>query len=162
MFKIGDIILYGAQGVCKIDCTETKQIGKVSADYYVLKPLYNENTSLFVPVDNAALTAKMLPVLTSAQADELIKKIPAIDVLKFDNDAEKQNEYRAILASGDREKLIALIKTIYLERETRRLSGKKLNILDEQTLRKAETLFYNEMAFVMNVSPAEAINIINF
>ncbi len=162
MLNIGDVVLYGAQGVYKIDCTETKQIGKTAADYYVLRPVYNENTSVFVPVDNAVLTAKMLPTLSLQQADELVVKIPDINVLKFANEGEKQTEYRAILSSGDREKLVALIKSIYLEKETRRLSGKKLNILDEQTLRKAETLFYNEMAYVWGVTPSEAANKINF
>ncbi len=162
MFRIGDVVFYGAQGICKIDSTETKLIGKNSAEYFVLKPLYNENTSVFVPVDNQTLTAKMQPALTKSEADALVENIAAIAVLKFANDGEKQTASREILASGDRERIIALIKTIYLEKEIRKTSGKKLNIFDEQTLRKAENLFYNEMAYVLGVTPAEAINIINF
>ncbi|MDO4608452.1 MAG: CarD family transcriptional regulator [Clostridia bacterium] len=162
MFKIGDIIVYGAQGICRIDSTEEKQIGKTNVNYYVLKPIFNQNTSVFVPVENAALTAKMIDVLSKTQASQLMQKANDISLLKFAAENDKQTEYKAILASGDRERLLALIKTIRAERDVRRENGKKLNIIDEQTLRKAETLFYNEMAFVYDVAPDEVKNIINF
>ena len=162
MFNIGDTVVYGAQGVCKIDSCETKQIGRQSADYYVLKPLFNESTAVFVPVDNKLLTAKMQTVLTKAQAEELVKKADQIDVIKSNDENQKREQYKAILSSGDREKLIALIKTIRLERDIRRGNNKKLNINDEQTLRKAELLLYNELAFVYGVEPDEAKNLISF
>lgn len=162
MFKVGDVIVYGAQGVCKIDCFETKVIGKQAIEYYVLKPIFNESTAVFVPVENEMLTAKMQDVLTIDQAKELIEKSLQISVIKFDNENEKREQYKDILASSDREKLLSLIKTIRLERDTRRKVGKKLNLNDEQTLRKAEQLLFNEMAFVLKITPEEAQNKIKF
>ena len=161
LFKIGDTVVYGAQGICKIDRIETKQIGRQSQDYYVLKPIFNENTAVFVPVGNKALTAKMLNVLTKTQIKQLAEKVTDIAAFKASDENQKRELYKSILSSGNREKLVALIKTIRLERETRRESGKKLNINDEQTLRKAEMLLYNELAFVCDVEPDEAKNLIN-
>ncbi len=148
--------MYGAQGICKIDCLQTKIIGKQAIEYYVLKPIFNDSTAVFVPVDNKILTAKMQDVLTIGQAKELIEKSLQISVINFDNENQKREQYKAILASSDREKLLSLIKTIRLERDTRRKSGKKLNLNDEQTLRKAEQLLFNEMAFVLKITPEEA------
>ncbi|MBQ8267324.1 MAG: hypothetical protein IJZ21_02955 [Clostridia bacterium] len=162
MFRIDDVIVYGSQGICKVEKIETKQIGKQTADYYVLKPLFKENTAVFVPMQNEALTSKMQNVLTKAQAEELIRKITLIYVIKPSDEAEKRELYKAVLSSGDREKLIALIKTIRSERDERRESGKKLNINDEQTLTKAEQLLYNELAFVLGCEPDEVKNIIKF
>ncbi len=159
---MGDIILYGAQGICKIDCIQTKQIGKQKADYYVLKPIYNDNTAVFVPVDNELLASKMQDVLTKSQAKELAEKVADIDIIEAKDETQKRELYKAILSSSDREKLIALIKTIRLERDARRQNNKKLNINDEQTLRKAELLLYNELAFVYGVEPDEAKNLISF
>lgn len=161
MFKIGDTIVYGSQGVCKIDCIDTKQIGKQSADYYVLKPIFNQSTAVFVPVDNQMLATKMQKVLTKSEINKLAEKASGIDAIKAVDETQKREQYKAILSSGDREKLIALIKTIRAEREERRQSNKRLNINDEQTLRKAETLLYNEIAFVCSVELDEAKNIIN-
>ena len=161
LFKIGDTVVYGAQGICKIDSVETKLIGRQKQDYYVLKPIFNQNTSVFVPVDNEALTAKMLSALTKAQINGLAKKVTDIEVIKASDENQKRELYKSILSSGNRERLVSLIKTIRFERDTRREAGKKLNISDEQTLRKAESLLYNEIAFVLGVEPDEAKNIIN-
>ncbi len=162
MFKMGDIIVYGAQGVCKIESIESKQIGKQTTDYYVLKPIFNENTAVFVPVNNELLASKMQDVLTKSQAKELAEKVADIDIIEAKDETQKRELYKAILSSSDREKLIALIKTIRLERDARRQNNKKLNINDEQTLRKAELLLYNELAFVYGVEPDEAKNLISF
>ena len=160
MFKIGDTVVYGAQGICKIDSVETKLIGRQKQDYYVLKPIFNQNTSVFVPVDNEALTAKMLSALTKAQINGLAKKVTDIEVIKASDENQKRELYKSILSSSNRERLVSLIKTIRFERDTRREAGKKLNISDEQTLRKAESLLYNVIAFVFGVAPDEAKNII--
>lgn len=162
MFKIDDVVVYGSQGICRVEKIEAKQIGKQTADYYVLKPLFKENTAVFVPVQNEALTSKMQNVLTRTQAEELIGKIVSIDVIKSHDEAEKREVYKTVLSGGDRESLVSLIKTIRSEREDRRESGKKLNINDEQTLRKSELLLYNELAFVLGCEPDEVKNIINF
>ena len=160
MFKIGDIIVYGAQGICKITSTETNQIGKVSAEYFVLSPIFSDNTSLFVPVQNEKLVSRMQPVLTVDEANSLIAAAPDTDVLNIKDETQKREEYKNILASNDRHKLLSLIKTICVEKDFRREHGKKLNINDEQTLRKAELLLYNELGFVLNIDPKEVKGII--
>ena len=115
-----------------------------------------------MPAHNEQLAAKMQNVLTKPQAEELIKKIALIDNVKSKDEGHKREQYKEILSSGNRERLVSLIKTIRLERDVRRQNGKKLNINDEQTLRKAELLFYNELAFVYGVAPDEVKNIIEF
>lgn len=162
LLKIGDVVVYGAQGICKIDGLDTKTIGKTDIEYYVLKPIFNDNTAVFVPVENATLTAKMQSVLTKTQADELICKTDGIDIIKTISENQKRELYKTVLSSNNREKLISLIKTIRQERDSRRENNKKLNISDEQILRKAEMLLYNELAFVYGVAPEEVKNIINF
>ena len=162
LFNIGDVLLYGAQGICKIDGIEAKQIGKEITDYYVLKPISNENTAVFVPVKNQALTAKMKSILTKTQAKNLIDSIATIDVIECLNENQKREQYKAILASGDREKLISLIKTIRSEQKLRRAAGKKLNLTDEQTLNKAEQIIFNELAFVLDTTTEELKNMLKF
>lgn len=162
LFNIGDIIVYGAQGICKIDCIEQKQIGKNTVDYYVLKPFCNLNTSVFVPVDNEMVTSKMLDVLTADEAKKLVSEAASAPCIKFESENRKREQYNAILASNDRQELSSLIKTIRLERETRYAVGKKLNIVDEQTLRKAEMLLFNELAYVLEVTVDEIQNMIKF
>ena len=162
LFNVGNVVVYGSQGICKIDSIESKQIGKQTADYYVLKPLFNQSAALFVPVDNQALTAKMIDVLSVDEAKKLIEKAPDMPIISFDGENQKREQYKLIFASGKREDIAALIKTIRLEKETRRAIGKKLNLIDEQTLRKSELLLFNELAFVLGVTTDEVNQMIKF
>lgn len=155
LFTIGDVIVYGAQGVCKIDSTQIKQIGKDSAEYFVLKPIFSENTSLFVPVENKTLTARMQPLLTADEARNIINSASKAELIEAKDENQKREEYKNILSSNNRQRLVSLIKTINFEKETRRRSGKRLNINDEQTLKKAELLLYNELALVLGVEPQQ-------
>lgn len=162
MFKIGDVVLYGIQGICKITGIEVKQLGKTALDYYALTPIYNENTVLFVPIDNEKLTSKMQNILTKQQAKQLIEKASGTAVLEICDEAAKREQYREILSSGNRELLMSLIKTIRLERAERSKINKKLNMSDEQTLYKAERLLFNEIAYVLDIEPQEAQRLIVF
>lgn len=162
MYSIGEVVFYGAQGICRIDCIETKEIGKLATDYYVLKPIFNTNTAVFVPIDNEALVAKMQRILSKVQAETLISAMNDVDVVTPENESLRRDMYKNILSNGDRAELLSLIKTIRIEREVRRECGKKLNINDEQVLRKAEMLIGNELAYVLKITPDEAQSLIEF
>lgn len=162
MFNIGDVVVYSSQGICKIESIESKQIGKQIMNYYVLRPFLNRNTTVFVPIDNQTLSAKMLNVLSGSEAKALIKAAPEMPVIKFVSENQKREQYKNILAGGKREELLSLIKTIRYERENRRAVGKKLSILDEQTLSRAEALIFNEIAFVLSVTVSQVQEMITF
>ncbi len=162
LFKIGDVVLYGIQGICKISSIEVKQLGKTSLDYYVLNPIFNENTALFVPVDNQVLTSRMQRILTKEEAEQLIEAAHQISFLIIHDETIRREKYREILSSGNRQELISLIKTLRFERNERAKLNKKLNMSDEQMLYKAEQLLFNELAYVLSVEITEVKNIINF
>ncbi len=51
MFKVNDKVVYGTHGVCKIAEITNKTVGKCTMNYYVLKPIYQENQTLYVPTE---------------------------------------------------------------------------------------------------------------
>lgn len=59
MYSVGQTVLYGSNGICNIEEITTKEISGMSIDYYVLKPLYSQNSTLFVPVNNEKLVSKI-------------------------------------------------------------------------------------------------------
>lgn len=156
LFKVGDVVLYGLHGICKINNIEVKQIGKTALDYYVLNPIFNPNTVLFVPIDNEQLTSKMREILTEQDVKSFSERASQIGALKIQYESTRREIYRDILSCGDREKLLSLIKTIREEREYRLQNSKKLSMADEQTLYKAEQILFNEIAFVLGITPNEA------
>lgn len=157
MFKAGDSVIYGTQGVCEIIEICKKNMGRQEKEYYVLKPLNQINTKLFVPTDNKNLTERMHAVMSRKEIDELIEAMPQGETLWIEDDVQRREQYRAILSSGDRKKIAAVIKTLYFEKCRRKEIGKKLHTHDEQILSAAEGLLYNELALVLKIAPEQVI-----
>ena len=49
MYAIGQTVLYGANGVCSISEITTRKIGKEAIEYYVLKPMGMQASTVYVP-----------------------------------------------------------------------------------------------------------------
>ena len=52
MFKTGDLAVYPAQGVGKIEAVESKKIGGSRQDFYIMRILDND-MKIMIPVGNA-------------------------------------------------------------------------------------------------------------
>ena len=81
MFSVGEYIVYGTTGVCRIESVGPMQMSGVSKEklYYTLAPLYSKGSKVFIPVDNDKVI--MRPVLTKEEAQALVEEIPKIELL---------------------------------------------------------------------------------
>ena len=69
MYSIGEVVLYGSNGVCEITEITTKKIGKDSIEYYVLKPVCSDSSTLFVPTQNEMLVQHAFTELATAAGE---------------------------------------------------------------------------------------------
>lgn len=153
MFAIGDTVLYGQCGVCRLVDIRTEYFGPAPRTYYVLSPLHDRASTFYCPVDQEKLPLR--PLLNADEVRRLIHAMPqAPDVWVADN-AKRRDRFADMLKSGDREQLVALICTIYPHRRQRDEVGKKLHLADERVLREAERLLYEEFAEVLGIAPDE-------
>ena len=72
MFKLNDYVCYGATGVCQITETKKERISGVTKEYYVLKPVFNENSAVYVPMDNNTLLEKMRPIVSATELKKIL------------------------------------------------------------------------------------------
>ncbi len=157
MFKTGDMVLYGPQGVCRIEAVEKKNFGKENREYYVLRPVYEKTSVIYVPIHNAVLTARMKRVLTVDKIHEMIDSMPQQELLWIENENERKQRYRAILERGDRGELVRMIKTLYLVQKQQAACGKKLHMADERYFKEAEKLLYDEFALVLGIDREQVL-----
>ena len=73
MYSVNEKIHYGGSGVCVIQEIATMRFGRTRERYYVLKPVYQNSSLIYVPVENQQLVSKMRPVLTREEVDRLIR-----------------------------------------------------------------------------------------
>ncbi|MBR2177127.1 MAG: CarD family transcriptional regulator [Clostridia bacterium] len=156
-FGVGDTVLYGTQGVCRIERTEKQRVRGNDIEYYVLCPVYNENSTVFVPMQNDALVSKMRSILSAEDIYEMIRSMPEEDTIWIDDENQRKLSYQQLINEGDRKKLVQLIKTLYLHKLSQEKKGRKLHQSDESMLKQAEKLLYDEFALVLNIQPEEVL-----
>ena len=82
MFKIGEYVVCGNKGVCRVEDITTLDITGVDKErkYYILKPKYISGSTVYIPVDSSE---SMRKVLQPEEARKLIGHIPDIPLLTF-------------------------------------------------------------------------------
>jgi CarD family transcriptional regulator len=155
MYSVGDLVIYGCEGVCKVEDIGLPNIMSINKNriYYTLSPVYM-NEVVYAPVDGDIF---MRLVLSRTEAMELIRKIPAIKECEFDNcDLNILKErYRNLMQSHDCMDLIQLIKTIFLKRQQVAQKGTKLSQVDDQYMKQAEELLHGEFAIALDIPKSD-------
>ena len=158
MFAIGDTVLYGHSGVCRITDIRTERFGPSPRTYYVLAPVHDRASTIYCPVDQEKLPLR--PLLNADEVRRLIHAIPQAQDVWIEDNGKRRDRFADMLKSGDREQMVALIRTIYQHRCQRDEAGKKLHLADERVLRDAERLLYEEFAEVLGLRPDEVVDYI--
>lgn len=151
MFRINDYIIYGDNGVCKIDdiCIPPINGIDVNRKYYVLHPVNIAGSKIYIPVDSDK--AVIRKIMSYKEAMELINSIPAIETFEIENEKLKDSTYRYIIHKNHGKDMFRILKTLYLKREKRRETGKKLSASDEKYFRITEEYLYNELSFSLGI-----------
>ena len=159
MYHINDTILYGSHGVCKITGIAKKDFGRVSDEYYVLEPVYN-NFTIYVPMHNQVLAEKMHRVLSAEEIQDMIRSMPEENTTWIENENERKNRYKEVISRGDRRELLRMIKSLYLHQQTQQAKGKRLHMSDERFFHEAEKMLYDEFALVLDIPPEQVLSFI--
>lgn len=155
MFKINDYVYYGAVGVCRVAELRMVELGGMSSqECYVLKPLSDLTTSIYVPMSNQGILDHIRPVMSKDQIYELIDHMPEEATVWISDERQRSRVYYAKINSCDSRELVQLIKTLYLEKNHHSKS-KRLGTTDSKIMGTAERLLYEEFAFVLGLDPKE-------
>ena len=118
MFSVGDHIIYGVEGVCRVDEVGRLKVAGLdkNRDYYRLTPYYRGGT-IYTPVDGRAV---MRPVISREALEALLPRLPELEPLAdMPTDSRAANEYyRGILAEHNCERLLRLCKSLYQKQQS--------------------------------------------
>lgn len=154
MFKVGDNIIHGGSGACRVENVGALNTGVKGRIYYTLVPYYIKGSSVYTPVDSEKVI--MRPVMTKDEIMDLINDIKNIDTLWVKDEKKREEIYKKAIRSCDARELVKIIKTIYLRRKSRIEEGKKMTYSDEKYFRLAEDNLYGEVAVALSMTKEEA------
>ncbi len=155
MFEVGDYVVHGNNGVCKVEAIQTMDgIGDQKRVYYTLVPVYTSGSKLFVPTDSKKVITRS--VMTKDEVKNLLKEWDDIETLCIENDKKREETYKEALRSCDCRKWVQLIKTSYQRNQDRIQNGKKATTSDERYLQMAEENLFGELAIPLEMTRGEA------
>ena len=155
MFKVNDVVKYGANGVCRVVDISVMTFGDNDAEYYILQPLRARESKYYVPTQSETLVARMQMILSEDDVYALIKDIPSCSFGWVDNDKKRLETYSAVISSGNRHDIIGVIRTLYGKKCDLEKSGKRLHVADERLMKDAERIIHDEFAAVLNIEISE-------
>lgn len=155
MFNIGEYIVYGMNGVCRVEEIGPMSLNGVDSDkmYYTLLPLYTKGSRVFTPVDNQKVV--MRPVISEQEVCQLIDDIRNIEEIEVSDDKRRELVYREAVKSCDCRELIRIINTTRKRKEERLAQGKKMSACDERYLKQAQDTLYGEFAISLKIEKGE-------
>lgn len=149
--KIGTYVMYGKTGVCLVKEMTTMAGGQ----YYVLSPVGDSRSSVYVPCANADLLARMRPLLTREEIDLLLSDVDTVRLTWIDDRNERAMLYRTITGSGDRRELVRLLACLMRRKQERIAMGKRLSSMDENFLQECVRLVQEEFSMVLGITQRE-------
>lgn len=153
----GETVVYGGSGVCQIDdIRDISFYHERPQKYYVLKPLFvKQSQTVYVPMNNEKLTAKIQPVISREEALELIHGINDNDVEWIEDRNLRKDTFNDMVMGGNRKAIINVISVIINKRRDLLAEGKTLNMQDEKILAEAERRMNAEFAVALDLKIEE-------
>ena len=148
-YRKGEYVRYACNGVCLVDDIRLDvPAGKgTPKEFYILKPVSNPASTIFVPTGSPALVEKMARLPNREELDQLI---PWIEDRKA-----RLASFQTIVKACDLRELICLVVCISRRKRSLLATGKKLGASDETLLQRAEGLIANQVSFVLQVEDSQ-------
>lgn len=152
MKTVGELVVYGASGVCRIEDVREENFSGSARCYYILRPITEQgNDRIFIPVDNAQLVSGMKAVLQPQEVLTLVRETQPFAASEWPADGRSRSKLsRDILAAGDRLRMVQLIKTIYGR-------AKAPSSTEEAICHRAAAMLYQEFSLVLELGKADVI-----
>lgn len=156
MYRVGEKIIYGENGVCTVEKIEPLGMSGASKDklYYHLIPLIGSGT-YFTPVDSGAY---MRPVMSREEAEALIDAMPGIEpAICNDNRFNHVDAYyKELFRQHSCEALVAIVKGLRTRMATRKTRSSRA----EATMKRARDMLHGELSVALGLELGEVENYI--
>lgn len=156
MFEIGDRVVYENDGICTIEEIGSLNMSSINKEriYYTLIPVYDKGAKIFIPTD---APGNLRLAMTEKDVHALLEKIPGIEPIEIMDEKRREQEYKAAIRSGDCQRVIQIIKTIYNRKKKRNEDGKKITEVDERYFKLAEDKIYGEIALALDIDKSQVL-----
>lgn len=159
MFKIGDLIIYSAHGVCRVDDICERSYRDVMREYYVLHPIGDPNLSISVPVDSEQVV--MLDIMDEEEARDVLKAFEDPGIEWIEDAKQRNKKYHSLISSGDRDSIIQIASTLMRKQKEANRNKERMYDQDQKMLEDIQRIMFQELAASLDTTVEKIIDQIN-
>ena len=156
MFQIGERVVYGFHGVCKVMDLEERVVDRKKVVYMVLEPMGQGSARFYIPTHNAVAMTKIKRILSREELEDLLQSDAVRNGSWIAEENLRKQMYRELISKGERENLMQMVRCIYLYKAEQAAAGKRCHLCDDNFLRDAERLLTSEIAMILELDPEQA------
>jgi len=149
MFKTGDLAVYPAHGVGKIESVETKSIGGKKQDFYIMRILEND-MKIMIPISNAEAVG-LRQLIDSGDVPKVFDILKTREVsVNGGTWNRRYREYMEKIKTGSIYELAEVLRDLTVLK-----SDKELSFGERKMLDTARTLLLKELSIVRAITEDE-------
>jgi CarD family transcriptional regulator len=128
-FKTGDLAVYPAHGVGRIESIEVRNLYGSSQDFYIMRILEN-NMIIMIPISNAT-SVGLREIIKEEEVSKIFKILKEKDV-EFDNQSwnRRYREYMEKIKTGSVYEVAQVLRDLFLLKLEKELSFGERKMLD--------------------------------
>ena len=150
MFTPGEHIIYGLNGICRVEHVGSSPYNAEDTRvYYLLIPLAGASSSILTPVDNDRVPMRRL--MTREELDALIGEMPTIEPLVVPIEKKRREVYHETVRALDPRGYVQVIKTVRQRRAELTAAHKHFPVTDLEYGQLARHLLFSECAHVLGL-----------
>lgn len=132
-------------------CEKTVMEGR---EYRILRPVYMSET-IYMPLFSTKIFTR--PVISHEEAERLIEQIPTLSAQPvYESKVQLlSRKYETALKTGQCSEILCLAMSIYNKKTAAEEKGRKLGLVDERFMKKAEELLFGELAVALGIAKEE-------
>lgn len=159
MYKLGTYVSYRSEGVCVITEIRHQKFGTLNElkDFYILSPINDLNSTLFVPTDNEMLVGKMRLLCSASDVNLLAKDLfdKRLDWIELPR--PRNNYFKELLSDGKRDNLILLIHTVCDMEIKLAQNGKHVTQSDLTAVARAKKMLVDEFSVTTDITTEQKL-----
>ncbi len=156
-YNTGDTVVYAGCSVCRISEIRPMKFGGTEKLYYVLKPVFEPNSTVYHPFDGD--DDKLGIPINAVTAKEILSA--CVECNWIEDDRLRQEKFARILKSGNCAEIVSMIKLIFAQKKKSKAENKKLRAADERSLNDGRRIVGEQLAFALGITKDEALSLVN-
>lgn len=154
-FQIGDQVVYGAHGVCKIVDFTQQTVDRKKKNFYVLESLGHSGMRICFPADNPAVLNQLRPLIRKQELLDLLASDRIRQNCWIADEGQRKLRYKELISGGDRVFLLQMIHSLQQHKKEQLSQGRKFHLCDDNFLRDAIRLLNMEFSEVLEIPPED-------